>query len=471
MDFRNRHFGGRLGFAVRLSGEATSTGGPDSLLQAALGEIHPMPGTAGSPGMGYAERGNPPGASAEDELDRRTRRQQMQRREREAYAAYGLEWLAFARDPRHSAKEKLVLFFQNVWVVAFQGVRTASALRDYHARIRGGLGGSYPALCKSLARSPAMVRCLNLNQSRKGAPNENFARELFELFTLGEGNYSEQDVKEAARALTGYTFASDGAVRFVRGRHDAGVKTIFGQRGAFDLDGLIDLIFRQSAAARFLPNELARFYLAEEGLPDEVLAPLAEGWRASGYSIPWLVRAFFNADVFHDERYRGNLIKSPIHFYLGLLQDLDLDVFPSPRLSLNPLRTMGQAFFNPPNVRGWVGGRQWISSATLAARTQLVHALFEDPRRLRLNADEEEALARARAAGKGRFTVDPQWLAELGRMDDAELARVLAERLHADPQPEALQPLLREVAAGLRGRARGIACLTIALCCPAYHLC
>ena len=470
MNLKVRHLAHRLGFAgPRMAAEGGPGTDPEALLEAAFGKIRAMPRAGGGPGPGYPQM---EGAAAEGGSEEaRQRRQQARQMEREAYAAYGMEWLAFAREPAHSAQEKVVLFFQNVWVVAFQGLRSASALRDYHERIRGGLGGNYPDLCKSLARSPAMVRYLNLNQNRRGAPNENFARELFELFCLGEGNYTEADVKEAARALTGFVLDGDDTVRFVLRRHDAGPKTIFGERGAFDMEGLIDLIFRQPAAARFLPHELARFYLSEEGLPEELLSPLAESWRASGYSIPFLLRTFFSADFFFAERFRGNLIKSPIQFYLGLLQDLDLDVFPSPRLSLNPLRAMGQAFFNPPNVRGWVGGRQWINSATLAARAQLVNSLFEDPGRLRLNADEEAAVALAKAHGKGRFTVDRPWLAELGRMDDAELARTLAERFHADPRPEALQPLLREVPAGLRGRARGTACLKLALSCPAYHLC
>ena len=467
-----RHLLARLGFGVNREGlETFKEAGPEGVLRAVLGSIHAMPAPEAllkmQEDMGdYQEE-----MSGADELEKQALRQAMRKRNRATYTDYALEWYAFARDPHNSAQEKLVLFFQDVWVVAFNGVRSTAALFDYQESIRRNLGKSYPEMCKALMASAAMVRYLNLNQSRKGSPNENFARELFELFCLGEGHYSERDIKEAARALTGFVVNAADEVRFVPRRHDNSRKTVFGKSGNFGPQEIIDLVFEQPPAARFLPKELIRFYLTEDDLPEELVEPLGEAWKRSGYSLPFLLVTFFSSRVFYEERYRGSLIKSPVQFYLGLLQDLDLDVFPSPRRTENQVRAMGQAFFNPPNVRGWVGGRHWINSATLMARGQLVQSVFWQPPKDRLNADERRAVEKAEAAGKARFTVRNTWLHELARMSSKEAAEALSRRLHVQPEPGKLQPLLETAAAAETGRARGLALLETALTCPAYHLC
>lgn len=467
-----RHLASRLGFSTRPDFvDFILRKGSEESLEALLGKrraFHPGNKIAGMRREMAAYREQ---LAAASETGKREIRQQMGRDSRKSLMEYALDWYAFARDPANTAQENLVLFFQNVWVVAFQGVRSVPALHDYSERIRKGLHGSYPDLCKSLARSPAMVRYLNLNQNRKGTPNENFARELFELFCLGEGNYTEHDIKEAARATTGYYLDGAGTVRLGPRRHDPGKKTIFGETDTFDMPGLIDLVFRQPAAATFLPGELARAFLTEEGLPTETLQPLADSWKASGFSIPHLLGTFFSSRIFHSPEYRGNLIKSPVHFYLGLLQDLDLDVFPSPRRTNNLLRLMGQPFFNPPNVRGWIGGRHWINSATLAARRQTVKSLLHEPPEKRLNADEQAAVAAARAAGKGSFTVGREILGDLAREDPGTLAARLADRFYADPDPLLLRRVLAEIDRSAPGGVRGAAILVAALTAPPYHLC
>jgi len=467
-----RHLASRLGFSIHPGlVDRIVESGPDGALTLLLGHIRmlPRPGTLQETD---AALGTARGRSGPDNADeRRQQRQAMQRQQRLALQDHSLAWYAFAHKPAHSAQEKLVLFFENVWVVAYSRVRDATALFDYQQRIRRCLGGTYPQMCLQLALAPAMVRYLDLNRNRKEAPNENFARELFELFCLGEGNYTEQDVKEAARALTGYALDNDGQVRFRPARHDASRKTIFGVTGRHDLPKLIELVFQQPAAARFLPQELARGYLTDAGLPVELIQPLADEWRASGFSIPALLAKFFLARIFYDPAYRGNLIKAPVHYYIGLLQDLDLDVFPSPRRAGNLVRLMGQAFLNPPNVRAWVGGRQWINSATLAARRQLVQGLLEPVPTGRLNADETRALERAAAAGEDRFTVAAGRLEKLAGLGPAELAEQFAARFHIQPDAAWLEHVFTRLRAGRDGREWVKACLFAALTAPAYNLC
>jgi uncharacterized protein (DUF1800 family) len=467
-----RHLASRLGFSInpRLVDRVTEIG-PAATLNQMLGQIRMMPQTGKLREMDQAKEGTLGSAGPDGADEQRKVRQAMRRQQRQAMQDYAHGWYAFARDPVHSAQEKLTLFFENVWVVAYSKVRDATALFDYQQRIRRCLGSDYPEMCLQLARAPAMVRYLDLNRNRKESPNENFARELFELFCLGEGNYTEQDVKEAARALTGFTLDKDGQVRFRPARHDSSRKTIFGVTGYHDLPKLIELIFRQPAAARFLPRELVRYYLTEDELPEELIEPLAEDWRAAGFSIPHLLARFFLSRIFHDPAFRGNMIKTPVHFYIGLLQDLDLDVFPSPRRTGNLIRLMGQPFLNPPNVRGWIGGRQWINSATLSARRHVVQGLLEPVPSSRLNADEERAIERAAAAGEDRFTVAAGRLGELARLGPAELAEQCAARFHIGPDEPWLEDVFTRLRIGREGAEWVKACLFAALTAPAYNLC
>jgi uncharacterized protein (DUF1800 family) len=266
-----------------------------------------------------------------------------------------------------------------------------------------------------------MIQYLDLQESKKDAPNENFARELFELFVLGEGNYTEKDIKEAAKAFTGYR-QRFGEFFFVPNQHNTSRKTVFGRSGNFTGDEVIDLAYALPAAGQFLPHEMVRFYLSEDPLPPEVLAPLGTWWHSQHYNLRALAHRFFGSRLFFESSYRGNYIKSPVQFYLGLVQDLQLDVAPLARRVLGSLRQMGQTLFTPPNVRGWVGGRNWINSATLSARRQLVQSFFYPINEANLNADEQAEFKAARADGHTHFTVDPEHLKAFANLSADEAA-------------------------------------------------
>lgn len=372
-----------------------------------------------------------------DEAARRRARQQFQERARQAYEEFAIRWLQRAADPRHAAYEKFVLFLQDIFVVAFQKVKNPVLLFDHQQLLRDHGTGPYDALCKRVSRSPAMIVYLDLQQSRLEHPNENFARELFELFTLGEGNYTERDIQEAARAFTGYRQRA-GTFIFAPRQHDRGRKTVFGASGEFDGDGVIDQVFKQPAAARFLPRELVRYYLTDQPLPDGHLEALGELWRRDGFSTGRLLQRFFTSRLFFDPAHRGALIKSPVQHYLGLVQELGLQVAPFPRMVLGALRQAGQAFFNPPNVRGWVGGRAWINSTTLAARRQLVDWVCSPLDEGRLNGDELVEYVAARAEGAARFTLDDAVIGRWRALGASAAARELVERSFGAPPAAAL---------------------------------
>lgn len=359
--------------------------------------------------------------------ERRRLQKEQRERFRQALQNLSLQWLQFAADPRHSAAEKWVLFLGDVYVVGAEKVRNPALVFDHFRLMRARGLSTAPLLTKSVSRSPAMIQYLDLQQNKREAPNENFARELFELFVLGEGNYTERDIKEAARAFTGYRYGG-GSFQLARKQMDPGSKTVFGQTGRFSGDDVIDLAYRQPAAAEYLPHEMVRFYLTDDPLPRPELAALGAWWRQTGFDLRKLALRFFGSRLFFDPRYRENYIKSPVQFYLGLVQDLQLAVLPLPRVTLATLRLMGQTVFDPPNVRGWVGGRSWINSTTLQARRQLVQSLFTRLNEDRLNADDRVRLDAARALGHGNFVADAAALdPRIATADPESAARRLME--------------------------------------------
>jgi uncharacterized protein (DUF1800 family) len=372
----------------------------------------------------------------------------LQKEEREHAQAsvqdMSIRWLQFAAQPENSAFAKWVLMLGDVYVVASEKVKNPFFIYRHFDILAQGAFGRAPDLSKAVSRSPAMVIYLDLNENRRGAPNENFARELFELFLLGEGNYTEKDIKEAARAFTGYRVRpAVGDFVYAPKQHDDGVKTIFGQTGRFTGDDVIDLAYGLPAAEVRLPRKLGHTYLSDTVLPPEYLLALGSPWRAEGdYNLLWLARRFFGSRLFFAPEFRANFIKSPVQFYLGLVQDLDLDVVPLPRYVLSPMRQMGQVLFNPPNVRGWLGGRNWITSTSLDARRNAVEMLFAPINLEALNADEQRELAAAAAASGADFTVSDGLLAPVAPLDPpAAAARLAGNFLAVPPRPEFLRSL------------------------------
>ncbi|MCZ6671867.1 MAG: DUF1800 domain-containing protein [Verrucomicrobia bacterium] len=338
------------------------------------------------------------------EEERRAIRQALQKKSRETIVQLNINWLQHAADPKNSSFEKWGLFWENVFVVTAQKVKNPAMLYQYQLAIRSNSFKTFGQLAKVISKSPAMVNFLDLQQNKKGKPNENFARELFELFLLGEGNYTEEDIKEAARAFTGYRQVN-GQFRFVQNQHDTGKKTVFGETGNWKGDDIIDLALKQPAARTFIPRELCKHYLSDEIIPDKYLIPLGEDWADNNFNLSWLASTFFSSQLFYSSQFRGNKIKSPFEFLLGLLQDLELDLPPLPRSVVPALRSMGQSYLNPPNVRGWAGGQHWINSATLIQRRQIVESFFNPPNVRRMNANEVRAMDEAKEMGKGRFFV------------------------------------------------------------------
>jgi uncharacterized protein (DUF1800 family) len=267
--------------------------------------------------------------------------------------------------------ERLTLFWHGYFTSSLRKVKSPTLLLEQNLLLRRHALGNFKELLLATARDPAMIRYLDNASNRKGEPNENYARELLELFTLGEGRYSERDVQEAARAFTGWTLdRRTGRFRFVATRHDTGRKTFLGVSGSLGGEDIIDIILRQPAAAEHVTSRVWDEFVGGE-IPPAEQTRLASLFRRSGYELKPLFRALLLSPAFRDPHGRGSLLKSPTDLVVGTVRVLDLPVRDG-RLGMRLCRSLGQDLFDPPNVKGWPGGEQWISSTTLLARRRLL---------------------------------------------------------------------------------------------------
>jgi uncharacterized protein (DUF1800 family) len=265
--------------------------------------------------------------------------------------------------------ERMTLFWHNHFVSAQPKVRVARLMYRQNATLREQAVGNFGAFLHAVAKDPAMIVYLDSVQNRKGAPNENFAREVMELFTLGEGRYSEQDVKEAARAFTGWSLERETGVFVFRPRlHDDGTKVVLAKAGNLDGDAVLDILLARPETAEFITTKLWREFVSPE--PDKAeVARIARRFRESSYDIKVALRELLTSDAFYAPANRGVLVKSPIELVVGTLRQLDLR--PGTTLPFAVAAAgMGQNLMSPPNVKGWPGGETWINTTTLLARKQ-----------------------------------------------------------------------------------------------------
>jgi uncharacterized protein (DUF1800 family) len=225
--------------------------------------------------------------------------------------------------------------------------------------------GNFRTFVKAISRDPAMLDYLNNSQNRKAHPNENYARELMELFTLGIGNYTEDDIKQSARAFIGWAHDGDDFI-FRKFDHDTGEKTFLGHRGNFDGDDIVEIILSRNVCANFITGELYTFFVNDDLPPDLQLA-MGDLLRDNQYELRPFLRTLFASKAFYQPAVIGSQIKSPVQLVVGTIRQLNLNM-PRQRTIQGALGQMGQVPLQPPNVKGWPGGRSWISTSTLFVR-------------------------------------------------------------------------------------------------------
>ena len=268
--------------------------------------------------------------------------------------------------------EKMTLFWHGHFATSAAKVRSPYKLWQQNETFRRHALGNFVTLTKAVSRDPAMMVYLDLAASKAEHPNENFARELMELFTLGEGNYTEPDIKESARAFTGYRIDRTEQFRFAKNQSDSGNKTFMGQTGSWDGDQIIDIILKQPVAAKFISNKIWKYFVYDD--PDsELTDKLAEIFRQN-YEVRQLLETIFASEEFYSQRARDAIIKSPVQYVVEAGRTLGVSI-PTGFTLFIVYQRLGQTPFFPPNVKGWDGGKSWISTATLTFRYQLARQL------------------------------------------------------------------------------------------------
>ena len=317
---------------------------------------------------------------------------ERQTRERNELRCWWLDHMIRTPAP---LREVMTLFWHGHFTTEAKRMFVAQPLYTQNIALRKHALGNFRELLEAVTIDAAMMMYLNMEDSDAKKPNENFARELLELFTVGIGNYGEKDIKEVARALTGWTldapegtkkrplvadaprsFCRDGLVpTFVKEKHDAGEKTALGKSGKFGVKEVLDIVADHPATARFISTKLIAYFGATDP-KNELRDRMAAKFGQTKGDIAATVTVLLTSPEFFAKESRGTLIKSPVHLLVGTCRLLNLDVTATPSLA-QVTAAMGQELFNPPNVKGWPGGRDWISSGTLAVRYHLPEALFD----------------------------------------------------------------------------------------------
>jgi Protein of unknown function (DUF1800) len=326
-------------------------------------------------------------------------KKQIRKQSEQDIKTLNLAWLNEMIVSDAQLREKMSLFWHGHFASRTFNVFDQQLLLDI---IRRNALGNFGDLLREVSKSSAMINFLNNNQNKKDHPNENFAREVMELFTMGRGNYTEQDVKEAARAFTGWGANLQGEFQFRPRQHDDGQKTILGKSGSFDGDEVLTILLEQRSTARFITRKLYR-YLVNEQVDDSHADWLASRFYQSNYNIKEFLQDIFDSNWFYDPRNIGCRIKSPVDLIVGIRRLLPMKI-ENEEAQLLIQRLLGQVLFYPPNVAGWPGGASWIDSSSLMFRLRIPQLFYgsgeigQKPK-----DDDDQMMGMQDNAGSGRF--------------------------------------------------------------------
>ncbi|WP_139957264.1 DUF1800 domain-containing protein [Flavicella sediminum] len=334
----------------------------------------------------------------------------QRRKEQKYLREKGIElnqaWIQKMATSEALLREKMTLFWANVFVCADNNTWS---IQNYNNTLRKHALGNFGQFVKAISHEASMIRYLNNKQNKKGKPNENFARELMELFTLGAGNYTENDIKESARAFTGWNSKRNGEFIFSRKQHDFGNKTFFGKTGKFDGNDIIDIILEQKQCAKFICTKVYKYFV-NPVIDEENLAEITDLFYKD-YDIKKLMFHIFNSDWFYDENNIGVKIKSPIELLVGIHKVVPFK-FKNYKQQVYLQKMMGQILLKPVNVAGWKGGKSWIDSNTLMFRLKLPSMLLNNAQISLIEKGDIEGTFEEfyqKRKGKGYLKVTVDW--------------------------------------------------------------
>lgn len=297
--------------------------------------------------------------------DEMTKKMFMQQ-QREQDKQLNVGWINKMSTTDAQLREKMTLFWHNHFACRTQRAAFAQQLNNIH---RTYALGNFGTMLMEVSKSAAMLQFLNNQQNQKNHPNENFAREVMELFTIGRGNYTEKDIKESARAFTGWGFDKDGNFKPRPFAHDTGDKIFLGQTGNFAGEDIIRILLQKKETAHFISTKLYKYLVNETPDPAHINA-MADVFYNANYEIKPLLEYVYTSGWFYDDRNMGNIIKSPVEFLVGLNRQFYI-TYEKPEVLMLFERALGQVLFYPPNVAGWPGGRNWIDSSSLMYRLKI----------------------------------------------------------------------------------------------------
>lgn len=334
-------------------------------------------------------------------------KKEIRKRSRESIRNLNLYWMNEMVNSDAQLREKMAFFWHGHFACRNLNIFFQQELLHI---IRRNALGSFRDLLHEVSKTGAMLNFLNNNQNRKDHPNENFAREVMELFTMGRGNYTEDDVKEAARAFTGWGANAKGEFVFRKFQHDDGSKTVLGKTGDFDGDEVLEILLEQKQTAKFISQKIYRFFV-NDMIDQPKVDWLADRFYKSGYDIGRLMEDIFTSDWFCEGKNIGCKIKSPIELLVGIQRMLPMKLENEEALLLLQ-RLLGQILFYPPNVAGWPGGKTWIDSSTLMMRMRIPQLINErdefnmnpksdDDQMMGLNDDDTKPKSDRYRIGKG----------------------------------------------------------------------
>lgn len=292
-------------------------------------------------------------------------------RSREQMQKLNLAWLDRMASTRAAFREKMTFFWHNHFATS---TPLAWLMQVQNNTLRKHATGSFRKLLHAVAKDPAMLLYLNNHENKKGHPNENFAREVMELFTLGIGHYTEKDIRESARAFTGWTVSRRGEFSYDVSQHDDGVKEFLGRSGNFGGEDILDILLEEKQTAMHVVSKIYRQFVNEE--PDtEMISSLAGSFYYSDYDIAKMMRGIITSDWFYDDKNIGCKIASPVELLVRYKKLVHAEV-KDERGFLGVQKVLGQVLFFPPNVAGWPGGNSWIDSSSLLVRLGIPAAII-----------------------------------------------------------------------------------------------
>ncbi|BEV03922.1 DUF1800 domain-containing protein [Chryseobacterium gambrini] len=294
------------------------------------------------------------------------KKKEMQRISRQQNEELNLNFLDKMVNSKEQMREKMAFFWHGHFASRVVNPKFNRPILNV---IRKNALGNFKDLLFEVSQAPAMLNFLNNQQNKKDHPNENFAREVMELFTMGRGNYTEKDIREGARAFTGWGSDKEGNFKERKNLHDDGSKTFLRKTGNFTGTDVLNIILEEKATAKFITTKIYKFFV-NENVDENIVKSLSESFYQTGYDIKKLMMDIFSSSWFYDKKNIGNRIKSPIELMAGIMRSLPMNI-QNPENLIVYQKLLGQMLLYPPNVSGWPNGKSWIDSSTLMLRLQI----------------------------------------------------------------------------------------------------